>query len=135
MAAAAKTPKLTDRSLDYGFSPAVRSQDAPSFISALASNRLASHRVWQYVQQHWPKVLDRYGGTTGLSRFVGIVDNFSDDKVGDEAEKFFKEKTAPGAQQAVKQSLESLRSNALYLKREGDNIKAWLKKQQQSNST
>ena len=129
--ASARETELTDRSLDYGFSSAVRSQDAPSFISSLASNRLASHRVWQYVQQHWQRVLDRYGGTTGLSRFVSIVDNFSDDAVGDEAEKFFKEKGAPGAQQSVKQSLESLRSNALYLKREGDSIKAWLKKQQQ----
>ena len=129
--AAAQAPELTDRSLDYGFSSAVRSQDAPSFISALAGNRKASHRVWQYVQEHWPRVLDRYGGTTGLSRFVGIVDNFSDDAVANEAEKFFKEKGAPGAQQAVKQSLESLRSNALYLKREGGSIAAWLKKQQQ----
>ena len=129
--AAARDSALTDRSLEYGFSSAVRSQDAPSFIAALAGNRLAAHRVWQYVQQNWQKVLDRYGGTTGLSRFVGIVDNFSDDKVGDDAERFFKEKGAPGAQQAVKQSLESLRSNAMYLKREGESIKSFLKKQPQ----
>ena len=129
--AAAPSPQLTDRSLDYGFSSEVRSQDAPSFIAALARNRLASHRVWQYVQQHWKRVLERYGGTTGLSRFVGIVDNFSDDKLGSEAEQFFKEQGAPGAQQAVKQSLESLRSNALYLNREGASIATWLKKRQQ----
>jgi len=128
--AAAPDPKLTDKSLQHAFSDDIRSQDAPSFISALASNRHASQRVWQYVQDNWKKVLDRYGGTTGLGRIVGIVDNFSDDKVGDEAEKFFKEKTAPGAQQAVKQSIESLRSNAKYLNRDEASIKEWLKKQQ-----
>ena len=128
--AAAPDPKLTDRSLEYGFSSAVKSQDAPRFISALAGNRHASQRVWQYVQDNWKKVLDRYGGTTSMGSFVSIVDNFADEKVGDEAEKFFKEKTAPGAGMQAAQSIESLRSNAAYLKRDEDSIRQWLKKQQ-----
>jgi puromycin-sensitive aminopeptidase len=155
--AAATEPELVQRSIEYSFSDSVRSQDAPSFIAALGSNRKATHALWGWLQQHWQRVIDRFGGTTGLSRIVSIVDNFSDQKQADEVDAFFASHQAPAAQQAVRQAIEksvhtvegesgarrdgcrcadlllavclsccSLKANATYLKRDGDNIKNWL---------
>ena len=98
---------LIDRTLDYAFSPNVRGQDAPSFILRMAANRKATHTTWEYVKRHWSTILDRFGGTTGLSRIVGLVSNFSSEDKAQEVEEFFKSHQAPAAGQAVKQSIET----------------------------
>ena len=104
--AAATEPELVQRSIEYSFSDSVRSQDAPSFIAALGGNRKATHALWHWLQRHWDRVIDRFGGTTGLSRIVSVVDNFSDQKQADEVDAFFASHQAPAAQQAVRQAIE-----------------------------
>ena len=100
-------PQLITRTLDYAFSPNVRGQDAPSFIMRLAANRKATHPTWEYVKTNWSTILDRFGGTTGLSRIVGLVSNFSSEEKAKEVEAFFESHQAPSAGQAVKQSIET----------------------------
>ena len=106
-------PALITRSLDYAFSPAVRSGDAPSFIGRLASNPKATQLVWEYMKTHWDKIIERFGGTTGLSRMVGVVSHFSDEAKAKEVEAFFNSHPAQGAQQAIKQAIETSADSAI----------------------
>ena len=127
--AASTQEDLIQQSLSLAFSDQVRSQDAPSFISQLASSSTEGlHAVWHWLQQHWDDtVLRHYSGMMELEDFVRIVELFSDEQHQKEVEAFFHAHKTPGADQAREQAVEQLHSNVHYLQREGADIHDWLK--------
>lgn len=119
--------KLIRQALDFGLSKHVRLQDAPSFIALVTMNRYGKKIGWNFLKQNWKKVLSLYGGGGhALPRIVGAMQYYASDKAANDIEAFFKKNPAPGAERAVQQVLEHIRSNAHWLKRDREEIKNWL---------
>eukprot|EP00455_Lapot_gusevi_P056982 TRINITY_DN957_c0_g2_i1.p1 TRINITY_DN957_c0_g2~~TRINITY_DN957_c0_g2_i1.p1 ORF type:complete len:901 (+),score=360.58 TRINITY_DN957_c0_g2_i1:141-2705(+) len=124
---AASKPELLARALEFAFSDQVRSQDAVFVVEAIAANKLGSEIVWQYLQNNWPTMTQRFGGMFLMARLVKVTQNFSSHDKANEIEAFFRDKQAPGADRAILQSIEQVRSNANWLQRDYDAIQDFLR--------
>jgi puromycin-sensitive aminopeptidase len=124
-----KDKEIIESALNFAISEDVRAQDFFRFFATTCSNPYGKDIAWKFMQNNWKLILERYGiGGHALSHLVGYLAVFSTDKRADEIEKFFKTHQAPGAERAIEQSLEKIRSNALWVARDKTEIKNWLKK-------
>src|SRR3989344_611868 len=120
-------PKLLVRTLDYGFSKHVRAQDTPMVVSTVGANHKGTELAWRYVKAHWGEILSRYGaGGHALPHFIRPVGRFTTKEKADDVRRFFRAHKAPGAERAVKQTIERIESNLDWLKRDGAQIRDWL---------
>ena len=98
----------------------MRDQDAPFIIAAVLRNFYGAYLALEFVKKRWNGLLKRYSsGLSMIARIIGSMDNFYTDEKAKEIERFFKTHKAPGAQRAIKQTLEKIRSQAAWLKRDG----------------
>jgi len=124
-----KNAKLLEKTLKFSLSPAVRDQDAPFIIAAVFRNPIGSEVALKFVKNNWNELLKRYAsGLSMISRIINTMDNFYSEEKAKELEKFFKTHKAPGATRAIKQTLEKIRSQAIWLKRDGKHLENWLLK-------
>lgn len=124
-----KDEKLIKRTLEYSFSKNVRAQDTPAVFSHVGDNRSGADLAWEFTKANWDEILERYGkGGHILPRMVKPAVVFTSKKKAEDIKKFFKTHEAPGAERAVEQVIEKIYSNADWLRRDKDKIKAWLKK-------
>jgi puromycin-sensitive aminopeptidase len=125
--AAASEPLLIIRTCHYALSGEVRKQDAPTLIQAIGNNSHQSLAIlWDFLQDNWAVVVKLFGSSFGMSRIVDTLGNFSDLARAEEVEKFFAVNKAPGGERAVKQAIESIKSNATWLNRDKQAIDKWL---------
>ena len=70
----------------------------------------------------------RYGqGGFIIARIVSITtEDFTTLDKARDVESFFEAHPAPAAERTIRQSLERIRSNALWLERDGESIEKWL---------
>ncbi len=121
---------LLKKTLEFALSSAVRDQDAPFIIAAVFRNPAGAQVALEFVKKHWGELLKRYAsGLSMISRIIGTMDNFYSEEKAQEIEKFFKTHKAPGATRAIKQTLEKIRSQEIWLKRDGKHLENWLLKQ------
>ena len=121
-------PRLVQKSLEFFMSKAVRSQDTPLMVMGAYGNNVARQQTWEFVQKQWPELLTRYGkGGHLLGRFIKPLAILSGEEEARELKQFFKTHDHPGADRAVAQVLEAIKSNALWLKRDSANIENFLK--------
>ena len=93
-------------------------------------NNVSRHQTWEFVQEQWPELLTRYGnGGHLLGRFIKPLSAFSSEESAQEIKQFFKTHAHPGADRALAQVLEAVKSNELWLKRDSANIENFLKSQ------
>jgi puromycin-sensitive aminopeptidase len=118
-------PLLLERTMDFAFSDAVRGQDVFLVVSGVATNPAGTQLVWDYLQKNWNTIVSRFGGTFLISRLVQCTAYFASESKADEVEQFFTKNKAPGAERAVSQSVEKIRSNAAWLKRDQVAIEQW----------
>jgi puromycin-sensitive aminopeptidase len=126
--AASRDPALLRRTLDLALSPAVRTQDGPSLIAAVASNRFGTALCWEWTKQRWSDICKKFGQSSSLSRIVGQCGNFASAELGAEVRSFFASHAHPGAERAVKQAVERIDSNSKWRQRDLQAAKEWLKK-------
>jgi len=113
-----RNKKLILETLKFAFSNGVRSQDAPLLIAASFKNFFVRDVVWNFVKKNWKTILQRYGeGGHMLPRFVRPAGNFCTQEDYNDVRQFFKSNSTPGAERAVKQTLEEIRANISWLKR------------------
>lgn len=126
-------PKLLKKTLKFALSVSVRDQDAPFIIAGVFRNSVGAEIALEFVKKHWTELLKRYAsGLSMISRIIGTMDNFYTEEKAQEIEKFFKTHKAPGATRAIKQTLEKIRSQTAWLKRDGNHLSNWLEKQNES---
>jgi len=125
--AASRDPVLLRRTLDLALSPAVRAQDGPSLIAAVAANRFGSALCWEWTKSQWPALLKKFNQSSSLSRIVGQCGNFSTAAAKEDVEAFFAQHAHPGAERAVKQAVERIDSNAKWRSRDLEQAKEWIK--------
>ena len=121
-------PGLLRRTLEFSLSDEVRGQDTPLAVAGVAMNPLGRDLAWDFLREKWTEFDRRYGqGGFIIARIVSITtEDFTTLEKAGEVEAFFEAHPAPAAARTVRQSLERIRSNALWLERDGEAIARWL---------
>jgi aminopeptidase 2 len=120
-------PKVLQKSLEFFLSSKVRAQDTPLLFMSAYGNNFGRRQTWDFVQERWPELLNRYGeGGHLLSRFIKPLAAFSGERDTKEIKHFFKTHSHSGADRTVAQVLEQIEANAQWLKRDKINIEKFL---------
>jgi aminopeptidase N len=120
-----RDPKLLQRTLDYAVSPAVRSQDTLSLISAVMQNPAGTKLAWDFVRGHWPE-LEKVGGGFTSGEVVAATGVICDTGMRDEVQDFFATHKVASAERTLRQSLERM-SYCVDLKaRQTPQLSSWL---------
>lgn len=125
-----KSPELKKKVLEFAMSDKVRSQDTVFVIAGITGSVEGREIAWQFVQDRWADLHDRYKGGFLLSRLVKTTtENFVTEDKAVEIENFFKEHPAPAAERTIQQSCENIRLNAKWMKRDSAAVTEFLKNQ------
>ncbi len=124
-----KNKDLLKKTLAFIMSEHVRTQDTPHLLAIVWQNNYGRDLTWQFVKNNWEIFLKKYGeGGHFLSRLLSPLGGHTNIKDLNDAEKFFKKNSAPGAERSLLQSYEKIASNSAWLKDDKNNIKNWLEK-------
>lgn len=119
---------MLQKVIAFAMSDEVRAQDSVFVIAAVAMNPKGRDMTWNYFKDNWKILLDRYEGGFLLSRLIKyLTENFSTEERALEVEQFFKDHEFPGTERTVSQSIETIRLNVAWLKRDLEGISAYLK--------
>jgi aminopeptidase N len=117
--------ELLERTLGLVDQGKVRQQDYPRFFGALLANPGAREAAWRYLKAHWDEVSQKvtsFGGNGAVS----ALGNACSEKMRDDIQQFFSDHPAPGAQRAVRQSLERINNCVEFKNRQGESLEQWL---------
>lgn len=120
-----RDPKLLERTLDYAVSPAVRSQDTLSMISAVMRNPAGAKLAWDFVRDHWGDV-EKVGGGFTSGEVVAATSVFCEAGMHEQVQDFFALHKVPTAERTLRQSLESIHNCADLRSRQTPELSAWL---------
>lgn len=125
--AAIKNEDLHKEVLNFALTDEVRRQTTLTLLGALAQSRKGRDLVWNYVKNNWDDLHKKYGTPVILSGFISSsFSHYASEEMAVEVEKFFSEHSTSGAERAVQQTVERIRINAAWLKRDLPCIKAFL---------
>jgi puromycin-sensitive aminopeptidase len=118
---------LLKKTLRFSLSKEVRPQDAPGIFSSVAANPAGRELGWEFFKSNFASLIKRYGqGGHLLIRFISPFESFNSTKAARAFEQFFKTHNAPGAERTVKQVVEKITANALWLKRDSISVEKFL---------
>jgi puromycin-sensitive aminopeptidase len=115
--------------LEFALSGEVRPQDAYVILAGFGSNGSARGASWAFIQANWKKLTDLYkSGSVGLLGHIleGSTCGFSDEKDEKAVSAFFKAHPVPGTERTRSQTLEVIRSNIAWKKRDLSKLLSWL---------
>src|SRR6185437_4784500 len=121
-------PELLERSIALVDTGKVRQQDYPRFFSALLSNDAARDAAWKYLKGHWSDLAAKvtsFGGAGAIS----ALGNACTLEMHDDVQQFFQTHPAPGAQRAVKQSLQRIQDCVAFKREQQQSMEQWLSRQ------
>ncbi|XP_041473760.1 puromycin-sensitive aminopeptidase-like [Lytechinus variegatus] len=125
---AIKDPALIKRVLEFSMGEHVRSQDTVFVISGVTGTKTGRELAWQFLQDRWSELHERFSGGFLLARLVqSCTEGFTTEERAVEVQAFFEAHPAPAAERTVQQSLENIRLKAKWLARDGDSIGQWLR--------
>eukprot|EP01080_Neovahlkampfia_damariscottae_P011786 gene11786-5123_t len=115
--------------LKFGWSDAVKRQDTFYLFRSVASNKKGRDLAYQFFLDNYGEMVERYSsGLNFISYFVKICcGNFTSEEKAKEVEEFFKKNPTPAANRAIQQSIETIKTNSAWLKRDGKDIEEFLK--------
>ncbi len=121
-----QNPDILKKVLDFAVGEDIRSQDTPFVIGAVGGNPKGRDLAWDYMKSNYKMFTDRYKSGMLMNRLIKFTtDSFATEEKADEVEKFFKDNKNP-AERVVSQSVEGIRLNAAWLRRDGEKIKNFL---------
>ena len=119
-------PELLDETLERSLSAEVRFHNTIGIITGVAGNRFGRERAWEFVKENWPELDRRYGeGKFALMRLVGMTARFTTQEKLDDVRRFFEANPAPGADRAIRQSLEVVQLNIAWLEQARQPLAQW----------
>jgi len=126
--AAFKSPELLQRTVALVGQGRVRRQDYPRFFEALLSNPASRESAWKYLKEHWVDLAEKVTSFGGAGA-VSALGNTCSKEMRDDVKEFFASHPAPGAQRAVRQSLERMDGCLDFQLRQGGSFQNWLQSQ------
>lgn len=125
--AAIRNESLHAEVLKFALSDEVRRQTTLTLMGAIAQSRKGRDLVWDYVKNNWDEIHKKYGTPVIMSGFISAsFSHYASEEMAVEVEKFFAENNTSGAERAVQQTVERIRINAAWLKRDLPCITAFL---------
>ncbi len=118
-------PELVKRTLALVDQGKIRQQDYVRIFPALLSESPGREIAWDYLKAHLDTLAEKvtsFGGRGAVSALGG----FCSAAMHDDIQQFFTDHRAPGAERALKQSLERINNCAEFKKRQGDNMEKWM---------
>jgi len=104
----------------------IRGQDTVLFINAIAGNRLGRDLAWDFIMKNWDEFDRRYGkGGFAIMNLVSVTGSFTTLEKAQEVDEFFKANPAPSAARTIQQSLERIKLNHSWLRRNSDSLARW----------
>uniref|UniRef100_A0A1A9WMJ6 ERAP1-like C-terminal domain-containing protein n=1 Tax=Glossina brevipalpis TaxID=37001 RepID=A0A1A9WMJ6_9MUSC len=132
--AAAQKMSILSRYIELAWNEEyVQEQDYATCLQYIASNPIGKSIVWDYVREHWPYLLKRFGFNepTILGKMIlSITGHFSSKTKYEEMQHFFNrypETTAKEASFRVK-ALETVKNNMAWLDNNFETLHDWLQK-------
>ncbi|OLL24887.1 Aminopeptidase 2 [Neolecta irregularis DAH-3] len=120
--------ELIKKTLDLALSEDVREQDIYLPFQGVRSHAKGIKQLWEFVQIKWDTIAGRLPpGLSMLSTVVQLctIGFCSDDAIKD-IKAFFSTKSTKGFNQGLQQSLDSIQAKASWVKRDGEDVRAWL---------
>jgi aminopeptidase N/puromycin-sensitive aminopeptidase len=124
-----RRPELAKRTLALVDQQKIRQQDYTGVFSALLAESPAREIAWDYLKAHWDSLAEKvasFGGRGAVSALAG----FCSVEMRDDIQQFFTSHRAPGAERAVRQSLERINSCIEFKQLQGGNMQKFLQSSQ-----
>ncbi|KAI4726645.1 hypothetical protein E4T49_05509 [Aureobasidium sp. EXF-10728] len=125
----ARQPELIKRSLAMALSKEVKDQDIYLPLGGLRSHKEGIIALWDWVKVNWDTIYKKL--PPGLSMLGSVVSlctsSFTSEKQIQEIDAFFKERSTKGFDQSLAQSFDAIRAKEGWLKRDAEDVEAWLK--------
>nr|XP_018910146.1 PREDICTED: puromycin-sensitive aminopeptidase-like [Bemisia tabaci] len=126
---ATRKPELLSRALEFAISDEVRAQNAAFIVISVGLRAKGRELAWEFIKNNWKTFQNMYENGPLLIRLVNrSTENFASEEKAQDVESFFKENPWPGFERTIQQSVESIRLNAAWLKRDRDSIQEYLSK-------
>lgn len=115
--------------LEYSLdSSKIRSQDAVSVITYVASNPVGKYLAWNFVQNNWKALFEMFSTSTfRLTSLTSGVTRFSTEAELEQMKAFFNRSEAGTSENARKQAIEMTQANIEWLKNYEDIVTNWFK--------
>jgi aminopeptidase N len=123
-----RDPALVRRNLDFALSGQVREQDLGGVTAALLGNSASRQPAWDLLKKNWPDLRSKvvsFGGRGAIPALAA----FCDEAALKDIERFFTENRAPGAERALKRTLEEIRGCVEMKKVQGGRVGGWLERE------
>jgi len=102
-----RDPKLLQRTLEFGISSGVRSQDAIQVISDVLDNPAGKKVAWDFIRTRWAEV-EKSGGPFASAEIVNTAGSFCESGDSEQVKNFFAAHPVSAAERTLKQSLERI---------------------------
>jgi aminopeptidase N len=103
-----RDPALVRRTLEFGLSSEVRSQDTPNVMAALLGSSSGRDVAWTFTREHWPELTKKLGTFQGVPGIVSALGSFCSREGRDTLRAFFTENPVPAAARALEQATERI---------------------------
>jgi aminopeptidase N len=120
-----RQPELAQRALGLIDQGKIRQQDYVRLFPALLAESPGREIAWDYLKAHWDSLAEKvtsFGGSGAVSALGG----FCSIEKGDEIKQFFATHRAPGAERALRQSLERISSCVEFKQLQSGNMQKFL---------
>ncbi|KAL7752420.1 hypothetical protein RI367_001954 [Sorochytrium milnesiophthora] len=123
-----KKPELIQRLLEFSLSESVRPEDIDYPWGTLAGNHYARQAMWKFFTANWDLLSVRYkADSDDLCWLIHLSTNrFTMQADLDAVHQFFAGKETKTCQRRIDDSVESIIGTINWLKRDGENVDAWL---------
>lgn len=111
--------ELLRKVIAFSMSDEVRAQDFVFVIASVANNPLGRDLSWTFFKENWKLLSEKFQGSFLLRKLVKCVtENYTSEEKASEIAEFFKKHNVPNTTRAVEQSIETVKLNAAWLKRD-----------------
>lgn len=124
-----RRPELLRHTIQLIDEGKLRQQDYPRMFGVLLSNPDARDLAWQYLKDHWDSLSQKVTSFGGAGA-VSALGNSCSAEMRDDVRKFFSDHPAPGAERAVKQSLERIDDCLAFRNKQSQSLQQWLDSRQ-----
>ena len=120
-----RDPALVKRALELGISGQIRNQDSPFFIAAIMQDEVSKRIAWDFVRNHWNRVVAQTTTSTGQAIVAG-TSNFCDADTAQQVRQFFTANKVTAAERTLRQTLEKINGCADFKRLQQTNLSSWI---------